>query len=283
MYVTHIERPNAAVIAFGPDDARERGIQNWSLAPLQEQADAFRHPNRTFVSELAFQFSGMHTGVPLARVFAPAVAHASGRIIEREQLSSRIRLGAAELYRNPGVPADGVFIEPGDAFVMSAAGCPFIIAHDRNGKFFAVAHAGRDSLVDRGAVMGTPSKGRSVSVVHALIGAFAKRGVPARKIEMQMHFALPCSSFEHRSDHPQYGEYNRRLGAFVDSRWRGCTKYRDDALFLHLEFLFSEQAIGFGIKSVTAMNGLEEHPTLAHTHDGHESSRRNLYIVKRNA
>ncbi|MBU6388643.1 hypothetical protein KGQ72_02100 [Patescibacteria group bacterium] len=216
------------------------------------------------------------------KAYAPHIEPASARIVDTTELKEKIRLGAVDLFRNHDLPADGTFLEPGDAFVMSAAGCPIIIAADRYGRYVVVAHAGRDSLIDRGAVVGEPTEGRHLSVVHAVVAAFEQRGMPARDLEMHMLFSIPVSVFDHDLDHPQYGRYNRQLGEFVDERWRRCTDYKDGSLFLNLEHIFIAQAAEMHVVSLQAVHRLDHYPDLAHTHDGEDRGRRNLFIVKRN-
>ncbi len=130
--------------------------------------------------------------------------------------------------------------------------------------------------------MGEPTR-EHVSVVGSIIAAFAKRAVPAREVEMCMHFSIPTDVFDHRLDHPVHGRYNRRLGEFVDEHWHDCTKRKDGSLYLNLEYVFMEQAVRAHVTSVQAIERLDQHPGLAHTHDGLDPDRRNLFIVKRNS
>ena len=100
---------------------------------------------------------------------------------------------------------------------------------------------------------------------------------------MIMLFAIPAETFEHRFDHPTYGEYNQALKMFVWDRWPGCLTGDETSMFLDLGKLFVEQARQAGVHGVSAMHSLAEFPRLAHTRDGSNPERRNLIIVRRDS
>ncbi len=267
------------ILALSPEDAgRLYGLANWSLQPIQTQQDACTQYGLTKLAEaLQETFQVMEA----SRVYAPHVIPASAIVADTALLKERIRLGeGVSLYRNRNAPVDGVFIQRGDAFAMSAAGCPVIIAVA--GKKMVVAHAGRDSLIERAAVMGAPTR-KHLSVVDAIVDAFRKQGTRAVEISMRMYFSIPTRSFEHRFDHPQYGAYNRALAAFVDDRWENCmVRETSESMFLNLEAVFVEQARQAGVRDLLATLSLDECLGLAHTRDEKDPRRRNLILVKRN-
>ncbi len=261
----------ATVNVWSPDDA----LHNWSLRPLQTQDDAFKH------STLANGLRAALGSIGVKTAYAPSVATMSAVVALSEEVrKNRIRLGEAELYRNPDLPADGVFLQPNEAFVMSGAGCPFIIA--TAGEYMIVAHAGGKSLVERDAVLGRPSR-QHVSVVYALIEELLKVGEPLNEIVLCMMFCIPTELFDHHPLHPEHGVYNQKLAKMVDTLWNGSTFRKDGNVFLDLESVFVKQAREMGVHRAWATHSLREFPTLAHTRDGKDSSRRNLFIVKRNA
>lgn len=263
----------------GPEDARELGIESWSLKALSQvpqklsEEELFASPFITGLRE-AFRSVGAH------RALAPNVAPSSARIVDSCVLTRRISLGGGvSIRRNKEVPADGILLNRGRAFVMSGAGCPVIVASD--GYDVIVAHAGRDSLVDRGAVVGKPAR-EHVSVVEAIIGAFVDRGAIPNGIEMCMLFSIPSGVFEHRLDHEVYGDYNRALAMFIAKKWgSGIINGPESSFFLDLECLFEEQAFQAGVSNAWSTHSLGEFPELAHTRDGKGSERRNLVVIKR--
>lgn len=256
-----------------PTDAPPEG---WSLRTLQRQEDVKRNEHLTRGVREALRKMGVY------KAYAPHIAPASARIVDTRALNERIDLGEGFiLQRNNLLPADGLFVGKGYAFVMSSWGCPVIIA--TADEQMIVAHAGRDSLIDRGAVVGEPTR-KHVSVVDAIIEAFSERGIPPSKIAMNMNFAVPAAAFGHRLDDECPGApYNRALLTFVRERWPLAAVSTDEKMFLDLGCLCEEQAFRAGVQNVWATNSLSEFPALAHTHDGKGADRRNLFIVKRNS
>lgn len=263
---------DAIVTVFDPEDAAKQGIPNWSLKHLQRDRD------KQHCHLLVKGISQKMRELGINDAFAPHVAAASGHIVNTADLTNRIRLKRSNLHRNPGLPADGVFLDTGNAFMMSSSGCPIIMASA--GNEFIAAHAGRDSLIDRGAVMGTPIR-RHISVVDTIVEKFERRGALPRDIVMVMLFAIPAEAFVHHENHPQYGPFNRALADFVGTHWHGGVFQKQKQIFLDLEKVFVEQALQQGVRQVWAAHSLLKYPSMSHTRDGKDTERRNLIIVKR--
>lgn len=273
MYRDRIDLLNIHMCALNPVDASRYGLSNWSLAPLQRHEDMRQNPELTRALRTVFRDMGVQ------RAFAPNVAPASAAIVDTNDLSDRIELAEeVSLYRRKEIPADGVFLKSGEAFLMSAAGCPVIIA--TAGTQVIVAHGARDSLIDRGAVIGSPSR-KHGSIVDAIVEAFENKGTATNEILLCMLLSIPTRAFEHRFDHPQYGAYNRTLFDYINRRWHGCTAHTtSESMFLDLESVFMEQARSLGVRQVWATYSLAHYPAFAHTRDGHSPHRRNLILVK---
>ncbi len=266
-------RITSLVSIFGPDDAAAYGLDSWSLKRLQQHGDISN--NRLLVKALSQEFCNM--GVTEA--FAPNVTRASAKIIETRELLDQIWLDCARtIRRNQYVHADGIFLASDQAFVASAAGCGVIIA--AAGNYLCVAHAGRDSLINRGAVVGKPTR-EHVSVVEAVIEQFRWREIEPGEIAMALLFSIPARTFEHDASHPVHGAYNRALADFVKTRWPDSIIREGGKTFLDLERVFLAQAIAAGVRKTWTQNSLAEHPDLAHTRDGKDANRRNLIVVKR--
>lgn len=261
------------VAALEPGLIEPYGLAGWSLKPIQCQEDVEQNES------LAARISRVLFWLEIKEAFAPNVAAFSGHIANPEDMTTKIVLDHAILRRNRELPADGVFLNSEQGFIMSAAGCPIILASA--GDYFIAAHAGRDSLIERNAVTGKGPRREHQSVVDAIIDKFWQRGVPKRDIAMVMMFSIPAEAFEHRFDHPTYGEYNRRLDDFVRTQWPGCMTDGDGSMFLSLERVFAEQAVQQGVSKVSAYYSLAEFPRLAHTRDGSNRDRRNLIVVRR--
>jgi len=263
------------ITVFSPWEATKNGLTSWSLAPLQRAKDTSENPFLT--DALARVFAKLR----IRNAYAPKVTSSSARIVTTDLLDATLHIGDCCLHRNKNLPADGVLIPKRKAFVMSSAGCPIILASAVD--HFIVAHASRDSLIDRDAVMGNPSRPKHLSsIVYAIIDAFKKKGIPPRKVDMVMLFAINAMDFEHSENHPQYGKYNHKLAEYVEERWPDGIIRENRKTFLDLEGVFMEQACRAGVQYVWTTDSLSEYPLLAHTRDGRNPLRRNLVVVKRN-
>ena len=98
---------------------------------------------------------------------------------------------------------------------------------------------------------------------------------------MCMQFAIPAKWFEHTMDHPEHGAYNRALERFVGARWPDGIIRKNGSLFLDIEDIFLEQAREAGVRHAWSAHSLADFPDLAHTRDGRDPRRRNLFVVKR--
>lgn len=268
-----IGKADSLVAAFGPNDAAEYSLGSWSLKPLQEHGDVPN--NQLLVKALSQEFCSMD----ITDAFAPNVTRSSGKIVSTKEMFDCIWLDhARKLHRNRWIHADGLFLGLGQAFVASAGGCGIIIASA--GDHLCVAHAGRDSLIERNAVIGRPKR-VNLSVVDAIIEQFRWREIELSEITMILLFSIPMQAFEHNADHPVHGAYNRALADFVDHRWPGGILHEKEKTLLDLEQVFVGQARQAGVTKAWATHSLAEHPDLAHTRDGKSPDRRNLIVVKR--
>lgn len=258
----------------GPRDSVMDGVPNWSLQSLTEA---------TQLESRAANISPLYNALLFAETrdcFAP---HSVGnaRVIEKEMLSSTLRFGErASLYRNADLPADGLFIDIGDGFAISFDGGGALIIAEGDGLLF-VGSGSRDALIDRGAVEGEPTRPH-MSIVGAMMEAFAKRDVPPEKVTATLHFSTPQEQFEHRLDHPKHGEFNRKLQLMVEALWPGSAPMLDrNRMFLSLASVFAHQVRVFSAKMIRTEHAMNEFPEFAHARDEEAPPYENLYIVKR--
>lgn len=267
---TAVRSDSFTLHAYPPMAATMGGFRNWSLRPLQHPKDVERHP--LLATALRVELRRLS----VKHAYAPNVVPASAAVVAPEDLDLELDLGAkTRLFRKPSLPADGVMLPRGSAFIMSTSGCPLIIAEDD--RFMVVAHASRDSLIERAAVEGAPVRAHP-SIVDAIADWFHR---PHGKLRMMMLFSIPRRSFGHELSHPLYGAYNRKLAAFIAERWPGAAVVENDTLYIDLPALFTEQARMHGAESC-AGHSLAAYPRLSHTRDGLGTERRNLFIVRRN-
>lgn len=108
-----------------------------------------------------------------------------------------------------GVKADGCIIPPYHSFGIVSADCATIVAHC-NAIFLIAAHAGRDSVIDRDAILGKPATRMRFGVVHAIL-SMARRAVIPKEVLHIGVFGGIRSRLYHDPDHEAHGAYNRAL------------------------------------------------------------------------
>jgi hypothetical protein len=209
-------------------------------------------------------------------------------MVNANDLSTRIDLGeGVTILRNQNAPGDGMFIQPRETLIMSGAGCPIIIA--TAGDKMVVAHAGRDSLIDRNKIMGERAR-ENPSIVYTIVAAFIRQGFPPNEIKMRMLFSIPKEVFGHRLDDPIYRKQNCALAAFIRIWCEKGAILDRGTLFLDLEEIFLKQAEMLGVLNPTVSHSLKQFPAMAHTRDGEknprdlngiEVPRRNLLVIER--
>ena len=255
-----------------PNEAQRYGVSNWSLQPVQKQEDVTKNKNLLTGLSDALSRMGVH------KAYAPNVLMANAEVIDNRKLTEHIRLGGGiVLHRNRNVPADGTFVGVGQAVVMSSAGCPVIIASA--GEQVCVAHAGRASLIDIRMVNNDEPSRKHFSIVNAIVEAFEERGMTRKDITMSMSFAIPSVLFNHPFN-GTYGPSNKSIYKFLKRHWPTSVTKKNGGMSLDLEELFEEQARAVGVNFCIG-NSLAEFPALAHTRDGKDPNRRNLFILKR--
>jgi hypothetical protein len=266
-----------------PPDARG----GWSLKDLYGQEALDRDP--AFRTRLGTALASS-TG---STVYAPSVGFHSAAILpDARQLKRRIEFpNGITMYRNRELPADGVFLKPGQAFVMSAAGCMTAIAagsNDENESFLLAFHMSRDSALDRKLILeGTASRPHR-SVVEAAVDALADRGVAPEHMAIRGYFSLPPECFDHPFEHPEHGEYNQLMAGYVAEHWGAvCVSVEDtdegESALLDMQQLLAHQAYRLGVRDVSFEHGLKLSGPFAHTRHPVERLRRerNLCIVHR--
>ncbi len=130
------------------------------------------------------------------------------------------------LYR--GVYADGTVLSSKHAFVLSLAGCSIIKMRGK-GTQLGVAHAGRDSLIDRGRLEGK-RKRRYESIVMSLVEAMLKTTPSVRDLEVDILFSINPEHFPHPWSHKVYGHINKLMTEDIALQWgRQCILNYEDA------------------------------------------------------
>jgi hypothetical protein len=213
---------------------------NLSVQDLYTQEDAER--NVPLANRVARILSSH--GIQVA--YAPSVEAATAEIVSREQLSSRIELADSVLLcRQKEIPANGVRIARGEAFIMCSPGHPVIITHGRG--YTHAAYMGLQSAIDEGRLYGKPPR-RFEGILYALAYEYLQLGVPLHEVRALMLFPLKASNFTLRFDDEVYGELNRDRHEYIKKRW-GEGIVREDDGQLCMSTLAKAQAKKIGFKS----------------------------------
>jgi hypothetical protein len=224
---------------FGPEFGGKRDV-NWSLAPLQEEADAQKPENAEFVTRLGRVLHAL--GVTNA--YGPSPVQFNAAYVPQKLLKQRIPLaGYAYLFRNKNEPADVSLLRRYEAGLFSGAGCMSIAA--TNGREFAYAHGGRDCLIDRARFDGSGRAQRiSESVGNTIANVLGKFPSNMQSVKVEMHFAIPPRHYPHSLREGTHASFNQA----VYSRWgSACGEVEYGILYLDLPRLARAQFEAIGI------------------------------------
>ena len=251
---------------------------DWSLKHLRTPEDVRTHPAE------ATRLGRVLASHGIKRAYAPHVAASSALVVSRSSLTDVLELPYwVQLFRNARLPAAGTDLDPGDAFIMSGGGCPVVIAIGEN--LCIVAHASRDSLLDRVHIMTGKKSRKYAGVLNAIVGfAARKKNTPLRPQEMDLHWHLtiPACRFAHRLDNPKFGHANRMLEQYVVRHW-GQEIIPGPDYFLSVSKLIHAQGTAACFKNLVGGEDIPEDGPFGYTGHPREDMRqvRSLNIVHR--
>lgn len=218
------------------------------------------------------------------RVFAPSPALFNAKICSQKDMRGKAPiplLNGKSVHRNKDCPADGTYLNPGEMGIISAGGCPLIVATCKNRLIFA--HAGRDSLIDRKLIQsGVPGRERE-SVVDSIVEQFAE-DIDFWSIHVYVYFALNPWVLSHPLNSPEYGTFNQKMFDYVGKKWKeGCATIEEGAVHLDLPLLIRRQFEQQGLPPLnihTNFDRIDESPHFHHTR-AELKNHRNLLVVAR--
>jgi copper oxidase (laccase) domain-containing protein len=191
----------------------------------------------------------------IGRLYAPNPSKSNARIAEKEEFGAPMP-AKEHIPFYSGVEADGVVLnKPGDGAVILSADCPTItvwnsIENPKNRKVI-VAHAGRDSLLDKSIFMGhSKSRMQYSSVVDAVLAQFE----PAVHCRLSVHSSLGIAArkFLHPANDKEYAKQNSAMIEYVCDRFGAeCFNGNSDDGALNLHALIKRQ---FEIAGVNPRN-----------------------------
>lgn len=153
-------------------------------------------------------------------IYAPMPATFNGVVCDPSDLNKPVNETFTAIRR--GCDADGVVIRKrNDAIFIGSADCVTIVAYgiNREGKSILIpAHAGRDCLVDRGALdRKTPRTHESV--VFAIMEKMKTNGVQPANIRVFLTCGIGPDALKHPYDHVTWGTKNLAMIEYLIAKW----------------------------------------------------------------
>jgi hypothetical protein len=194
-------------------------------------------------------------------VYEPSAALMSGIILEPMWFTRAVQLSERVVLRRPAydkgnpIECEGTALEVGEAFATGAGGCAIIgVSSTRHDKpMLLMAHAGRDSLIDRSVVEGNgPSRPYFSEIDQLVVYAKVHYELEPEELILRSFFALPWRAYPHDPEYPVHGPFFQRLVDMLRNEHGGM--YRDavmndgDIPYISLSTLIECQALWRGIR-----------------------------------
>ena len=186
------------------------------------------------------------------RGFATGTIKRNARILEPAALSRKINVGHQVLFCNPNEPADGVYLQQGDAGLTSTSGCPIFFAA-RRGYVPVYAHAGRDCLINRSRIdPRDPAPLRDHANESVCFSVLQALEVSSWKDAAEVYVWVYWGAHPHQQrysfGHPEYGAFNRRMYTYIVGRWgHACASLSPEGFSLNLTRLIRAQFLERGV------------------------------------
>lgn len=162
--------------------------------------------NSAIITETLKFYAGIN-GVK--NIFAPSCKKFNAEIIHTEKLRHKTRLRGGQMFHR-GYFADGVILTAkGDAFFISSADCPTIVAIGKN--IAIIAHAGLGCLIDKDKIYNNKPSRKHESVVDSVMEKFIKTRENIDEIQIFITCGIKGANYSYPSYHPQYGNKNKIL------------------------------------------------------------------------
>lgn len=191
---------------------------NWSLAGTTQEDAERNNPGIVHrVTGLMHQFG--------CYIFAPSPWKFNAEIVEANACTTRwVDANGFPIFRGP--KADGLVLsEPGMAFAVSSADCPTVVLADRKTGAMVAAHAGLNSLVDRGLVDGGELTREHASVISAMVRRVKRFGTGTMQAFVTCGISGLAYLFPTRNG--PHKEKNVRLLNHLRESWPMCASVRE--------------------------------------------------------
>ena len=216
---------------------------DWSLGPLYEPQDAYKHP------DLAARVGRALAGLVAINVYAPNPTAFNGEILLRKNLTDVFGLGSGVLLHRKREPkADGVFLtDKGDAFTFSGGGCGMVVVSLRTD--LIAAHAGRESLLDRQEVVTDgKEKSRERDLADNILVNLGACGGDMHSVHSWPLYFIRPEEFAHRPDDPKHHAYNCAAARYLSAKYGAhAGQVEDGTLYMDLPRIFQKQLVERGV------------------------------------
>lgn len=263
------ERDGYTVVAISPSAGGQTLAGVYSDEDLKRSGDKARSLAQT-LSPYATE----------EKIFAPSVQHQCGEVVRGYRLSDRIHLPKSiTLLRNKDLPADGVVLEPRESFLMSTTGA--LLVASGGGRVIA-ASATRDSLIDRGRLMGERTRNFE-TVLTSMRNHFGVKQVDPGEVTVRLFFAYSPQDFAHElvdRDGKSF-EYNRRLADYLSATCPDAVTRTSEIAYIDLMQLVAHQCRQLKFKFLPERR-LSSNSVFAHARhrDPQMADKRNLMLVR---
>lgn len=189
-------------------------------------------------------------GMNLQNIYAPSPSPSkfNAVICTHDDLQEQIPLVKSNAMMRRGCDADGTTLEKAqDACWINTADCPTVITYDQQNGLIIAAHAGRDSLIDRGRIAGKQPRTHE-TVVHTMVDRHGYEAM--QRLQVFIACGIKSAHFEHRWDDKKYGMTNKAMTEDVIERWGRISVTGQWTLGrLALSEIIRSQFLNFGVPS----------------------------------
>lgn len=149
-----------------------------------------------------------------------------------------------------GAKADGLLLRKGSSAGFLTADCPTLVVMDVKKELLLAAHAGRDSLLDRGQIYSGEPTRENFSVIEGVMKVLRKYKVRAEDLFVGVYCGIGWQHFAHSFSKKGYKKKNRQLFSYLRKVYGPqCFKQvNQHALGIDLFEIIVAQLEAYGVK-----------------------------------
>lgn len=215
---------------------------NWDNRTISDADDL----NIVNLKERFERIAAVCKAVGVHKVFCPNPTQFNAAVIQGKKLTKLIRTRDKSFTMCRGQNADGVILKEDDAYWISSADCPTIVAYSPLSETAVAAHAGRDSLVNRMFLQ----SGRRIgdrpadSVVESIVKCFSQKEIG--NLHIAVIAGIEADLFQHPLEDAKYGVYNRQLKKYLQKTAPIAISESNNILRINIPALIKQQFLTLG-------------------------------------